>query len=289
MTSSGGIHFIYRLKREQRVLLSFSLMILTLVCLVINSIHNVYGIETPKRLYIQSTTRNWDNGSKDAGLWINPHDSLAMEPLRHIGIEEFDEAEYHKFGDLDQPWFLPVADMFANSFYIHVDYDEVMDTIPNEYKTNIQIINQSSENNEVLTYFQISGPSHFTINIDTSNVIDWSFEIPVFYSKKHGDKIVFIFMANGLEKMIRTPDEKYEDLQIISDERPVRSESLFWLKTKGNADGEKIEFTFNGHHINGEYARNKNRQTELAQRIIDKMPEWVDPIWLISELIEVKF
>ena len=92
--------------------------------------------------------------------------------------------------------------------------------------------------------------------------------------------------------MVRIKDEQYElneELLHISDEYPVRSEFIWWLKTKKDAKEKEFMFTFNGHHTNGNYARNIDRQHKLVQNdIISKLPDWVDPIWFTCELIEVR-
>ena len=253
--------------------------------------NNVYGELTPKRLIIQSVSRNWYNGSHDAGVWLLGFDSLWFEPLKNIGIDVIDKSKYENFNHYQQPWYFPVDQLVSKSVYINTKYDKMISIIPNEYRMNIKIINQSIEDDGgKLVYFWVSGPSHFTMRIDSTQIMDWSFEIPVFYSNKHHDKTIFMFMAAGYKEVIRIKDEEFNMNQMldINDEKPVKSEFIFWLKIKPQKP-EEFMFMFSAHHINGEYSRNKDKQIDtLKNDIIDKLPNWVDPIMFISELTEVR-
>ena len=55
-----------------------------------------------------------------------------------------------------QPWYLPVDELFAKSVYINVDNDKMVSHIPDHYRLEINILNQSIEDDGgKLVYFGV--------------------------------------------------------------------------------------------------------------------------------------
>ena len=256
-----------------------------MLCFVINGANEVYGELSPKRLWSQSVTRYWANGTHDAGLWLNAPDSLGMDPLKNIGIEELDKAEYHAFGPYEQPWFLPIDEMLRKSVFLPVDFDKARSVIPHTHRTTVSMINQTKVGGEVLTFFHLTGPSHFGIRVDSSLVVDWSFDTPVLHSSEKNDNSIYIFIANGFHKWAKLATGQRGRVGI--DERnPVRSEMVFWLKTKP----EMTSFTVSGHHVNGLYALPSATYQALPwlkRKVMGKLPAWVDVVWIVSEMHQI--
>ena len=90
--------------------------------LVVMFVLDVYTSETPKRVYYQHTTRNFLNGTKDNGIWINVFDEngLSWFKKNNINIPAFDRAIIVK-NNHEFPWYLPVDELIQTGYYVPVD------------------------------------------------------------------------------------------------------------------------------------------------------------------------
>ncbi|ETO36892.1 hypothetical protein RFI_00170 [Reticulomyxa filosa] len=156
--------------------------------------------------------------------------------------------------------------------------------IPQRYAAKVTVVNQTQTGNEQLTFIHLTGPSHWSVFVDTKHVTDWSLDSTVF---RGTDEQTFLYIATGL-KIEPKLDISCTNAQECEEDglAPVQSDMLFWIKSKRDA---KLKLYISSQHINGNYVWDKtNWIATLRDDIVSHFPNWIDELVWYSELFEIQ-
>ena len=263
------------------------------------SIQTPYTRETPKRLYIQQTSRTvFDVAlepnqppavlTHDQGLWVNGFDERGLNPdVVALNIPELTKNKKKIMCEKDKvycgfPWYFPIQEMVLHQWYVPIDETNLLEDpfvhgngkMNEKEKFQLTLISKLKLNNggSRLEFVGI-GPSHMTAVIE-GKVNRWSFT---------EDRIPYKSSQSCIDAMDRDHDCRFV---FYSTGTLGISEWSFWLETPappppsgGGGGGEEVgvKIAFYGH-----YGLDVMTEGEMLTSVRQQLPEWMTMVSWIS-------
>jgi len=207
----GGL----RSSPRQTRLLAPLLLLVSAYHAVLSKSKSSYSLERPKRLFVQHVERRSLNKASsssssssssflDSGLWINGMDTLALEPLRQLGVKDWQEAKAYPCRGLacSLPWFFPLADELQDGWLLPAKPPPIEEA----RRMKLAVSEEERESQGKRVILSLDGPSHMGIIISDPHhrVTAWNLNL---LSSDTGSNDVqtrrkqdmyFIYFASGL-------------------------------------------------------------------------------------------
>eukprot|EP01083_Nonionella_stella_P066496 175140_1 len=256
LTSSLLMNLLYTL----RPLRHFIIKALVVVCVLSGialAFTSPYSAQARKRIFLQHTERTHHNPDPniddvravDSGIWINPMDSLHLDPLKSTSISFFDDAKRMECKGIfcDMPWYLPLNRAMVGGWYIPAPPPDV------PFAPSLRVVSDTTNDARRRVEFRAHGPDHMSLHVNSTRVAAWSFTETV---PESADGTRFVFFAGG---------GPLEDRHIRQGQ--VEVDWDFWIEVDKS---HPIRINFATHFL-----------THPSQQLIElkeSLPDWVEPV-----------
>ncbi len=285
ITAAGPAAMLLRRSRSLARTVAMACAAIALLLLMVLLLQFPFTPETPKRLYIQQTTRavfakgQWDASPvyADRGLWVNPFDIRGLSP----DVDALAIPELSGPGRIDAtcdttkvycgwPWYFPIAEMISGGWFVPLDPSVPLVDLDDQGAASgfrLTVLGDEVLEADAAGHprrrrlrFRGVGPTHLALIVE-GPLSAWSLT---------EDQVPYDSSASCLQLSSDDVDECRWVFYSTGSGSPRlgRASWEFWLETP--SVDSTLRLAFYGHY-------GLDRQTEgpTLQRIAAQLPEWV--------------